>query len=56
MLNISQKELNVKSEIGTKPTLDDFLSAFYPDPEEEICLRSFEPSGVPNKDLLPFGK
>jgi hypothetical protein len=41
------EEINLRLDDPAKATLDDFLSAFFPDPYEDINLRAFGPKDAP---------
>jgi hypothetical protein len=42
-------EIYLRLDDPAKATLDDFLSAFFPDPYEEVNLRAFGPKGAPDE-------
>lgn len=48
--------IEVASYFGQKPedvSLDTFLSAFYPDKDETLCLRTFKAKNAPEGDTIP---
>jgi hypothetical protein len=48
--HMAPEEINLRLDDPAKATLDDFLSAFFPDPYEEINLRAFGPKDAPEDE------
>jgi hypothetical protein len=46
---MAPEEINLRLDDPAKVTLDDLLSAFFPDPYEDINLRAFGPKGAPDE-------
>jgi hypothetical protein len=47
--HMAPEEINLRLDDPSEVTLDDFLSAFFPDPCEETNLRAFGPKGAPDE-------